>query len=173
MVWAHRVTNDTTLTFDPEEVPDFDITDEGDPLFIFTYSTDSVSPNKLLFDIARHNFSTFKVKDYDIEQMNFGRLGLLIISGFGSMAELDHYRATLPQLGPRIRPVTISRKNFDLLLSRGRSFDDYFRAIQAARVDSLEDEAGIPPEADDTNHDGDNDTNNQQSDQTDIPHNDE
>lgn len=69
--------------------------------------------------------------------------------------------------------MTISRKNFDLLLSRGRSFDDYFRAIQAARVDSLEDEAGIPPEANDTNHDSDNDTNNQQSDQTDIPLNDE
>lgn len=169
MVWEQRLTNDTTLAFDPEEAPDFDIADESDPLFILTYATDSVSPNRLLYDIARHNFSTFKVKDYDLEQMNFGRLGLLVVSGFGSMTELGHYRATLPQLGPRIRPVTISRKNFDLLLSRGRSFDDYFRAVQAARVDRLEDEAGIPPEE----AGADSDNENQQSDLNDIPPTDE
>ncbi|MDE7151735.1 MAG: hypothetical protein K2O27_05670, partial [Candidatus Amulumruptor sp.] len=165
MVWEQRLTNDTTLILDPEEMPDFDLTDNGNPLFILTYSTDSVSANRLLFDIARHNFSTFKVKDYDIEMMNFGRLGLIVISGFSSVAELDHYRATLPQLGPKIRPVTISRKNFDLLLGMGRSFDDYFRAVQSARVDRLEDEAGIPPEA------ADND--NQPHDQPDTTSNDE
>ena len=165
MVWEQRLTNDTTLILDPEEMPDFDLTDNGNPLFILTYSTDSVSANRLLFDIARHNFSTFKVKDYDIEMMNFGRLGLIVISGFSSVAELDHYRATLPQLGPKIRPVTISRKNFDLLLGMGRSFDDYFRAVQSARVDRLEDEAGIPPEA------ADND--NQPHDQPDTTSNEE
>lgn len=153
MVWETRLTNDTTLAYDPDAEIAFDIADEGEPLYILTYSTDSVTPNRLLYDIARHNFSTFKVKDYDLEQMNFGRLGLLVISGFGSMAELDHYRATLAGrrdgaalLPPQVKPVVISRKNFDLLLSGGHTFEEYFRAVEAARVEALEERLGVPPE---------------------------
>ena len=150
MVWDLRLTNDTTLAYDPDAEIVFDIADEGDPLLILTYSIDSVAPNKLQFDVARHNFSTFKVKDYDMEQMNFGRLGLLVISGFSSFAELDHYRSTLLNrtegkvIPPQVRPVVISRKNFGLLMSQGRTFDDYFRAVEAARVEALENEKGIP-----------------------------
>ena len=157
MVWDMRLTNDTTIVYDPEAEVSFDIADEGEPLLILTYSTDSVAPNQLQFDVARHNFSTFKVKDYDLEQMNFGRLGLLVISGFGSMAELGHYRATLLDreqgsvVPPQVRPVMISRRNFELLMSQGRTFDDYFRAVEAARVDRLEEDKGVPDfEADDT-----------------------
>lgn len=150
MVWDLRLSNDTLPSFDPEEGLAFDINDESDPLLILVYTTDSVSPNRLQFDVARHNFSTFKVKDYDLEQMNFGRLGLLVISGFASLPEIDHYRATLSDRGngsvipSQARPVVISRRNFDLLLRSGRSFDDYFRAVEAARVEQLEQEKGIP-----------------------------
>lgn len=153
MVWDMRLTNDTTLEYNPDEEVAFDIADEGEPLFILTYATDSVSPNQLLYDVASHNFNTFKIKDYDLEQMNFGRLGLLIVSGFDNLAELDHYRQILRDLGdttpipPQVRPVVISRKNFDLLMSRGRSFDDYFHAVEAARVAALESAKGIPPES--------------------------
>lgn len=152
MVWDLRLTNDTTMAYDPDAEVAFDIADDGEPLLILTYATDSVAPNQLLFDIARHNFSTFKVKDYDLEQMNFGRLGLLIISGFGSKAELNHYRRTLldrpdgSPVPPQVRPVVISRKNFDLLMSQGRTFDDYFHAVEAARVAALEEEKGVPEE---------------------------
>ena len=45
----------------------------------------------------------------------------------------------------------ISRRNFELLMSQGRTFDDYFRAVEAARVDRLEEDKGVPDfEADDT-----------------------
>lgn len=150
MVWDLRLTNDTTMAYDPDAEVPFDIADDSEPLLILTYATDSVSPNQLLFDIARHNFTTFKVKDYDLEQMNFGRLGLLVISGFGSKAELNHYRRTLLErpdgspVPPQVRPVVISRKNFELLMSRGRTFDDYFHAVEAARVAALEAEKGVP-----------------------------
>lgn len=152
MVWDMRLSNDSLPDFDSDEAIAFDINDQSDPLLILVYSTDSVSPNRLQFDVARHNFSTFNVKDYELEQMNFGHLGLLVISGFTTLPELEHYRSTLSSRGeaavvpPQARPVVISRKNFDLLLRSGRSFDHYFRAIEAARVDSLEDRFGLPPE---------------------------
>lgn len=151
MVWDMRLTNDTTLAYDPDSELLFDIEDEGEPLLILTYATDSVAPNELLYDVARYNFNTFKVKDYDLEQMNFGRLGLLIISGFSSPGELNHYRAMLLErddvdvVPPQARPVIITRKNFDLLMSRGRSFDDYFHAIEAQRLAALEADKGVPP----------------------------
>ncbi len=153
MVWDMRLTNDTTLAYDPDAELIFDIEDEGEPLLILTYATDSVAPNELLYEVARYNFNTFKVKDYELEQMNFGRLGLLIISGFNSAAELNHYRALLLEregvdvVPPQARPVIITRKNFDMLMSRGRSYDDYFHAIEAQRVAALEAAKGVPPES--------------------------
>ncbi|MCM1116981.1 MAG: hypothetical protein NC342_05550 [Pseudoflavonifractor sp.] len=177
MVWDMRLTNDTTLAYDPDAEIAFDIADEGEPLLILTYATDSVAPNELLYDVALHNFTTFKVKDYDLEQMNFGRLGLLIISGFDSFDELNHYRSTLLDredvnvVPPQARPVVISRKNFELLMSKGRSFDDYFHAIEAARVAALEEEKGVPPESEQSEQSEQSDQSDQSdlSDQSDDP----
>ena len=72
------------------------------------------------------------VKDFDLEQMNFGQLGLLIIRGFDNIGELSHYRTVLEadehlQLPPQVRPVVIAAENFRLLLSQGRSFEEYFQ----------------------------------------------
>ena len=67
--------------------------------------------------------------------MNFGRLGLLIIKGFGNVKEINHYLKVLDastqfRLPDDVRPVVISEKNFDTLLRSGRSFEDYFRYMQ-------------------------------------------
>jgi len=135
MIWDTRLTNDSTDTgFDPDAPLEFDLSPDVPQLLILLYPTDEVSANQLLFDVARHNFTSFVVKDFDLEQMNFGQLGLLVIRGFGNMDELRHYRTVMEaderfQLPPQVRPVVISADNFRLLLSQGRSFEEYFQYV--------------------------------------------
>ena len=130
MLWDIRLSNDSTAG-DLGEI-EFDLNPDESQLLVFIYPTDSVAPNRLLFDVARHNFSSFVVKDFDLEQMNFGRLGLLIVKPFANLSEINHYRSVMAaspelQLPPQVRPVVISEKNFKTLIDRGASFDDYFR----------------------------------------------
>ena len=109
--------------------------DPGEPHYlVLLFSTDSLSPNQLLYDVARHNFSTYVVRDFDLEVMNFGRLGMLIVKGFVNQAELNHYRALLARdvafsMPSEVRPVEIGKSNFEQLLKGAGSFDDYFRFI--------------------------------------------
>lgn len=117
----------------------FDLNPEEPQLLVLVYPTDEVSGNQLLFDVARHNFSSFVVKDYDLEPMNFGRLGLLLVKGFANFDELVHYRSVMAsglELPKNVRPVMISVKNFDTLLQQGRTFEEYFRYVdqQAAEA---------------------------------------
>ena len=98
---------------------------------VFAFPRDSVSANQVLYDVARFNFSSFVVKDFDLEPMSFGNVGLLIVKGFENMRELEHYRSVMARsdfkLPESVRPIMISKANFELLLREGRSFEEYFR----------------------------------------------
>lgn len=149
MLWETRLSNDTTAV-DPDNPLEFELNANDEQLFILIYPTDRVSPNQLLYDIARHNFTSFVVKDFDLEQMNFGRLGLLIVKPFANVAEINHYRSVLQadaalQLPAEVRPVVISAKNFDTLLRGGGSFEDYFRYVEDKTYRDTE-ESVLPPE---------------------------
>ncbi len=151
MLWDTRLTNDSTaLANGVTDSIDFELNPAEPQLFIFIFPTDTVSSNQLLFDVARHNFTSFVVKDFDLEQMNFGQLGLLIIKGFDNLEELNHYRKVMASnrnfvLPRQVRPVMISAKNFDLLLKGGRSFEEYFRYVEENAVNDIHD-AVLPPE---------------------------
>lgn len=149
MLWETRLGNDSTAVSSDNPL-EFDLNPDDEQLFILLYPTDKVSPNGLLYDIARHNFTSFVVKDFDLEQMNFGRLGLLIIKPFANVAEINHYRSVLQadtnlELPPQVRPVVISAKNFDTLLRGGGSFEDYFRYVEDKTYRDTE-ERVLPPE---------------------------
>lgn len=131
MLWDLRLTNDSTATAG-EGGAEFLLNKDARQLLVFTFPTDQVSTNQLLYEIARHNFRSFVVKDFDLEQMNFGRLGLIVIDGFDGMDELNHYRRVMAdnpdfRIPAGVRPVAISRDDFNLLLTEGRSFEEYFR----------------------------------------------
>ncbi|MDE6282776.1 MAG: tetratricopeptide repeat protein [Muribaculaceae bacterium] len=133
MLWDTRLGNDS-IPADSTALQ-FDINPSEPQLLILLYPTDIINPNVLLFEVARHNFASFVVKDFDLEQMNFGRLGLLIIKGFANVNEINHYLKVLNssssfELPPEVRPVVISEKNFDTLLRSGGSFDEYFRYMR-------------------------------------------
>lgn len=133
MVWDLRLTNDSTAV-EAEGPAAFDLDPEKAQLLVMLFPTDEVSSNMLLYEIARHNFRSFVVKDFELEQMNFGRLGLIVIRGFANMNELNHYRRVMAaspdfKIPAGVRPVAISAANFDELLHSGRSFDEYFRYL--------------------------------------------
>ena len=135
MLWTTRLSNDTTpkdleRTFTP-----FAEDNDKPQVFILLYPLDSVNSNMLLYEVARHNFNAFKVKDYDIEQMNFGTLGLLVVKGLDNFKEATHYRSLFEQdqsinIPRQVHYVIISVDNFNLLLNEGRTFEDYFNYLE-------------------------------------------
>ena len=142
MLWATRLTNDTTATGVGENVTPFTDGRDKPHYYVLAYPTDTVSANALLFAVARHNFNVFVVKDFDLEQMTFGRMGLLIVKGFANFNEVSHYKTVLEedtelQLPPQVRQVLISVENFKIMLKEGRSLEEYFEFLEGT----------TPPEA--------------------------
>jgi tetratricopeptide (TPR) repeat protein len=135
MLWDLRLSNDSIAGENANGPAEFDLNPDTKQLLVMTFATDEVSTNQLLFELARHNFRSFVVKDFELEQMNFGRLGMIIIRGFDNMEELNHYRRVMAaspdfRLPAGVRPIAISDANFSKLISEGRSFEEYFRYLE-------------------------------------------
>ena len=143
MLWDIRLGEDSISGDSALEAAQFDFDPDQPQILVMVYPTDSVSANELLFQVARHNFNSFVVKDFDLEQMTFGRLGMLLVKGFENEAEMNHYRSVLGQseimtLPPQVTLVPISAGNFNTLISQGRTFEEYFNAARAAALESTE-----------------------------------
>lgn len=148
MIWDMRLGNDSIAVAEGDAA--FELRPDDRQLLVMTFATDEVPTNELLYEIARHNFKSFVVKDFDLEQLNFGRLGMIVIRDFESLPELEHYRKVMNEspdfhLPPGVRPVVISDANFKILLDEGRSFDEYFRFLQQENVEQAQEWAGPPP----------------------------
>lgn len=133
MIWEMRLSNDSTLLAagDDGQPAAFERDPEKPQYLVLAFNRDSINANQLLFDVARFNFSSFTVGDFDLEPMAFGNVGLLVIKGFANQRQLDRYRSVMAsstfKLPEGVRPIPISKANFELLLSQGRSFDEYFQ----------------------------------------------
>lgn len=151
MMWtAMRLGNDSTAVADSSKLTPFSMATDKPQVFVLVYNTDSVSGNMLIFEVARHNFQSFKVRDYDLEQMTFGSMGLLIVKGFPNYNELVNYRTVFESdkslnIPQNVHQVLISEENFNLLLREGRSFEDYFRYLDEENAKKVE--AKVPETA--------------------------
>ena len=135
MLWSTRLSNDTTPQALERTFTPFAEDNDKPQVFILLFPVDSVNSNMLLYEVARHNFNAFKVKDYDIEQMNFGELGLLVVKGLDNFKEATHYRSLFEQdktinIPRQVHYVIIGVDNFNLLLNEGRTFEDYFHYLE-------------------------------------------
>ena len=135
MLWTTRLSNDTTPQALERTFTPFAEDNDKPQVFILLYPADSVNSNMLLYEVARHNFNSFKVKDYDIEQMNFGTLGLLVVKGLEDFKEAINYRTVFEKdqsirIPRQVHYVIISVDNFNLLLNEGRTFEDYFNYLE-------------------------------------------
>lgn len=134
MVWETRLTTDSTVMADGVEEILFNFNPEGAHYVALLFDLSQIPQNQLLYETARHNFSTYVVRDFDLEMMNFGNLGILLVKGFENSDEAMQYRRQLAQdadftFGTSVRPVIISRADFELLLLNGASFDDYINSF--------------------------------------------
>lgn len=147
MLWETRLTNDTTLAYnDSVAAAQFDDDTTKPQYLVVIYNVDSISTNQLIFDIARFNFNSFAVSDFDIEQMTFSQLGMVIVKGFKNFSELRNYRTVMERsrdfkLPKGARAVMISEANFTLLLREGRSFEEYFQYMDEKQAAKLEEQA--------------------------------
>lgn len=127
-VWNRRnITLDGTDSiakreFSPERNTDF--------MFIMAYSPDSINENKLLFQMARFNFTNFLVRNFDLTIEDVYGMHHLTVSGFRNFNEARQYaNMLLRQEGIKStmgnsRPVIISKENLELLGNR-YSYNDY------------------------------------------------
>ncbi len=135
MIWKTRLTNDSTLLASNDTTQAVFTQNLNAPhVLLLVYATDSVSSNQLLFDVAKHNFTSFVVKDFDLEIMTFNEISILVVKGFNNFGELSHYRKLLDNsetfsYPSGIRPIMISEDNFRKLLE-GYSFEDYFLFLE-------------------------------------------
>ena len=144
MIWDLRLSNDTTEISGEAKLTPFDDAKDSPQYFVLAFDTDSTSMNQLLFDVAKHNFTSFVVRDFDIEPMNFGRLGLIVVKGFANFNELAHYRKVFEadealKLDDNVRIVLISEGNFKILVNEGRSLEEYFNFMENSAADATED----------------------------------
>ncbi len=127
-VWSRRsvVLNDSdsiaARTFTADRNKEF--------LFILAYHPDSINENQLLFEMARFNFTTFIVRNFDIEIEDLDGIHLMMVSGFRFFDEAHQYAsevhknaAVVKRMG-KARTIIVSRENYELL-GKQMSFDDY------------------------------------------------
>ncbi len=128
-VWNYRanVLNDSDsirqAKFSPDRIADFK--------FLLLYHPDSLKENKLLFEMARFNFTNFLVRNFDMTIEDMEGLHQLQIAGFRSFDEAYQYarqlfdtRAVVEQFGKTARGIIISDKNLQLI-GTAFSYKDY------------------------------------------------
>lgn len=135
MIWNLRLSDNQEEEVGADGQPaNFERDPEKPHYLVIAFPRDSVNSNQLLYEVARFNFSSFVVKDFDLEPMSFGNIGLIVIKGFDNLRQVERYRTVMGEsdfvLPEGARPIMISKANFELLLQEGRSFEDYFRFEQ-------------------------------------------
>ncbi len=99
-------------------------------LFILAYEEGKINENQLLYEIARYNFSSFMVKNFDLAFAHDNGIGRLIIKEFANMDEALYYQrqlyadAAMNEKLSGLRSVIISEDNYELL-NKYYSFDEY------------------------------------------------
>lgn len=100
--------------------------------FMIAYKPDSTDENRLLFELARYNFTSFLVRNFDIAVENADGIHRMKVSGFRNYDEALQYvrqlftNKIITSLIGRNRTIIISEKNLPLL-GRQFSYDDYAR----------------------------------------------
>lgn len=117
---------------------------------LLAFDSDSVSPNALLYEVARYNFNTYAVRDFGLRPMTVGETAILAITGFSSLREAEQYlsrlyRATPQIISADIHPVVISDADMKSLLTHSLTIDQYIDAAETSRFISARTKV-LPPD---------------------------
>lgn len=129
----------------------FSLDPEVPQMLLLTFPADSVSANEVLYEVARFNFNTFTIRDFDLEQMQFGNLGILTVKGFANLGEISRYLSMIQgqqgaHLPDAVVPMVVSEENFTVILRNGLSLDQYQRAAEAATAKGVHEAVLAPDE---------------------------
>ena len=100
-------------------------------LFAIAYERDSIDENQLLFEVARYNFTSFAVRNFDIVVQVGDGINMMQVKTFRDYDEAYVYMHRLynnPEMDHKLQGLKafiISEDNLRLL-QHGRSFADYF-----------------------------------------------
>ena len=127
-VWQRRA----AVLADSDSIATRQLSAERNTPFVYmaVYAPDSVDENRLLFNIARYNFTSYLVRNFDIAIEDVGGMHSMTISGFRNYDEALQYARQLhsqkpvAQLMAHARSVIVSEENRQLL-GQQFSYDDY------------------------------------------------
>lgn len=153
MIWTTRLTADGAgeeAALQTTDTVAVTLAPEAPRVVIMAFALDSVSANELLYEVARFNFSTFSVADFDLENLSFGPVGIIVVRPFANLTEAERY-LRLMESGEGIRlprgvvPAIIPERDFREITVRGLTLDDYFRAQEKALGQEVH-ESVLPPD---------------------------
>ena len=128
-VWSRRAID---MASDSTQTDTLRFERETNYIFLLAYQPDSVNQNQLLYEMARHNFSNYMVRNFDIEiDQDANGLCRMLISGFLSYDEARQYarqlysvEGSLATLLRACRSLIVSEQNLRLL-GTSYSYRDY------------------------------------------------
>lgn len=127
-IWERR--SDGTVKSDTDSVPPFEVERATPHYFILAFPNDSLDEKRLLFEMARYNFSRYMVRHFTMEFNRLAQVTLLQVQEFLTFDEAFLYRKRLygngemAKLLEGINTFIISKSNLDLLL-KYYTFEDY------------------------------------------------
>ncbi len=127
-IWERKT--DGTIRNINEKIPEFSKERSEPYLFVLAYPTDSLDEKRLLFEIARYNFTKYMVRNFGMEFVKYATISTLQINEFLNFDEAFEYRRRLyknketAKLLEGISTFIISKSNLDLLVKH-YSFKEY------------------------------------------------
>ena len=127
-IWNQR----SIMLNDSDSIKNIEFSNEHDTSFVYmlVYQPDSVKENQLLFEMAKYNFTTYLVRDFDIQIDKTAPLHRMLITGFRNYEEANLYahaiaqQTAIKELTSKARSFVISAANLELIGSRF-SYNDY------------------------------------------------
>lgn len=127
-IWARRTSGTEADSTDGQNVLKDDRI--GNFSFVLAYPKGSLNEDQLLFEMARYNFTSFMVRNFELEISDLGDISILAVKGFLSYDEVHAYAQKLysdshmTTVLEGIRTLLILEENLNLLGTK-YSFDDY------------------------------------------------
>lgn len=131
-IWERRNSKENNTAAQDSLMPQFKVEHNTPYLFILAYEKGKINQDLLLYEMARYNFSTFVIKDFDLNFEEMLGIGLLKISTFTSFEEVIQYQhlvfsnKNMARKLSGLKVLLISKSNFELL-KKYYSFADYSR----------------------------------------------
>lgn len=127
-IWDRK--SDGTIKGANDSLPTFSTERNTPYYFVLAFPKDSLDEKRLLFEVARYNFSRYMVRNFSLEFKELSHITLLQVKEFLNFDEAFVYRKRLygnnemSTLLQGINAYIISKSNLDLLIEH-YSFADY------------------------------------------------